>query len=53
LAALDQAAQQPVAGLGVARDQLGVLAADLLGALEGVLVDDRRRRDRDPFLSGP
>jgi hypothetical protein len=49
--ALDQAAQQPVAGLDAARTPPGVLAADSLRALERVGVDDRWDRDRDPLLA--
>src|SRR5215211_6818612 len=52
VAALDQTAQQPGAGLGAAGVPLGVVAAHLLGALEGGLVDDRGHRDRDPLLAG-
>jgi hypothetical protein len=51
VAALDQPVQQPVAGLGATRVPLGVLVNDVLGALEGVLVDNRRHRDEDPFLA--
>jgi hypothetical protein len=51
VAALDQPAQQPVAGLDAARAPFRVLASDVLGAVEGVVVDDAGDRDRDPFLA--
>ena len=51
VAALDQPAQQPVTGLDAARAPLRVLAADLLGPSERVLVDDRRHRDQNPLLA--
>lgn len=44
--------QQPGAGLGVARAPLGDVAADPPGGFEHAVVDDRRRRDLDPFGAG-